>query len=286
MDNRKLILACVDGSKLSESVCDYAAWLALKSEGPLKLLHTFDHHPETAQAMDLSGSLGVDSRDHLLEEITSSEHIRSKLRIKEGKKILQVAKERVAKDGIDDPIVCLQHGSLVDAITALQEELRILVIGARGKVHENQPQKIGAKLQSMIRSVHGHILVAYQPFKQPSSVMIAYDGSTNCNKAIDLIANSPLYAGLTCHLVIVDKKTQPTNLDIATNKLRSANWAEIIHANLYGVPDRQLCHYQLEHNIDLTIMGAFSHTRIHDLLVGSFTSKMLLHTNTPLLLLR
>lgn len=286
MNDKKLILACVDGSKISESVCDYAVWLAQRIQGPLKLLYTIDHHPETAKEMDLSGSLGVDSRDHLLEEITSSEHTRSKLRLKEGKSILETAKQRVAEDGIDDPIICLQHGSLVESISELKQELRILVIGARGKVHENQKDKIGAKLESLIRSVHGHILVAYKPFKAPKRIMIAYDGSENCNKAIDLISQSPLYKDAICHLVCVNKRNITTSLEKAADKLKTANWHKIVSTDLQGVPDQQLCEYQMTHDIDMTIMGAFSHTRIHDLLLGSFTTKMLLNTKTPLLLLR
>jgi len=47
-----------------------------------------------------------------------------------------------------------------------------------------------------------------------------------------------------------------------------------------------LCAYQEKHAIDLTIMGAFSHTRLREMLLGSFTVKMLLHTKKPLLLLR
>ena len=54
-NNKKLILACIDGSKLSEAVCDYAVWLAQRVEGPLKLMYTIDHHPETAKEIDLSG---------------------------------------------------------------------------------------------------------------------------------------------------------------------------------------------------------------------------------------
>lgn len=287
MNNKKLILACVDGSKLSEAVCDYAVWLAQGIQGPLKLMYTIDHHPETAKEVDLSGSLGVDSRDHLLEEITSSEHSRSKLRLKEGKAVLQAAKERVVEDGFADPILCLQHGSLIESLVELNDELRILVIGARGKIHEDQHDKIGAKLESMIRSLHGHILVAYKVFKAPKRIMIAYDGSETSDKAIDMIANSPLYKGLTCHLVCVNKKESATDLiENAAGRLQSAAWAEIISADLQGITEQELCEYQLSHQIDMTIMGAFSHTRLHDLLLGSFTTKMLLNTNTPLLLLR
>ncbi len=286
-NNKKMILACIDGSKLSEAVCDYAVWLARRVEGPLKLMYTIDHHQETAKDVDLSGNLGVDSRDNLLEEITSNEHTRGKLRLKEGKSILQTANERVIGDGFDDPILCLQHGSLIESLVDLKEELRSLVVGARGKRHEDKTDKLGAKLESMIRSLHGHILVAYDSFKTPERIMIAYDGSEASDKHIDMIANSPLYKGLSCHLVCVNKKdTADILIEQAVNKLKVAGWSEIISACLEGITENELCEYQVSHDIDLTIMGAFNHTRLHDLILGSFTAKMLLNTKTPLLLLR
>ena len=286
-NDKKLILACIDGSKVSEAVCDYAVWLAQRVEGPLKLMYTIDHHPETAKEVDLSGSLGVDSRDHLLEEITENEHTRGKLRLRDGKAILQAANTRVLEDGFNDPVLCLQHGSLVESLVELKDELRILVIGARGKIHEDQTDKIGAKLELMIRSLHGHILVAYDAFKIPQRIMIAYDGSEVSDKHIDMIANSPLYIGLSCHLVCVNKKdTADSSIENALNRLKMAGWADITSANLQGKTEHELCEYQIKHDIDLTIMGAFSHTRLHDFILGSFTAKMLLNTKTPLLLLR
>jgi nucleotide-binding universal stress UspA family protein len=286
-NDKKLILSCVDGSKLSEAVCDYAVWLAQRIKGPLKLMYTIDHHPETAKQVDLSGSLGVDSRDHLLEDITNSEHQRSKLRLQEGKTILHAAKTRVVEDGFADPIVCLQHGSLIESLVELKDELRIIVIGARGKIHENKTDQIGAKLEPLIRSLHGHILVAYEVFKAPQRIMIAYDGSEASDKAIDMIADSPLYTGLSCHLVRVNKKDTTNSLiENAADRLKIAGWSQIVSVDLQGNTGDKLCEYQLSHDIDLTIMGAFSHTRLHDLLLGSLTTKMLLNTNTPLLLLR
>ncbi|NKB38377.1 MAG: universal stress protein [Gammaproteobacteria bacterium] len=286
-NDKKLILACVDGSKLSEAVCDYAVWLAQRIKGPLKLMYTIDHHPETAREVDLSGNLGVDSRDHLLEDITNSEYQRSKLRIRQGKEILNVAKERVFENGFADPIVCLQHGSLIESLVELKDELRILVIGARGKIHENKSDQIGAKLEPLIRSLHGHILVAYEVFTTPKRIMIAYDGSEASEKAIEMIAHSPLYKGLSCHLVRVNEKnTENHRIEDAAERLKNAAWKEIVCADLQGTTEDELCEYQKSQDIDLTIMGAFSHTRLHDFLLGSLTTKMLLNTNTPLLLLR
>ena len=286
-DKTKTVLACIDGSKLSEAVCDYASWIAKRVEAPLKLLHTIDHHHETAAKTDLSGNIGLDSREHLLEEITSSEQQQSKQRLQQGKDILLKAKQRVIQEGIADPIKCLQHGSLLETLVELEDDIRVLVIGARGKIHENHTDQIGAKLEAMIRSLHLPILVVYEKFKAPQRIMIAYDGSNAADKAVDLVANSPLYKGLSCHLVCVRKKKLPDNLlEKAANKLRAAGGIEIISASLAGKAEQGLCQYQLNHQIDMTIMGAYSHTRLHDILLGSFTTKMLLKTKKPLLLLR
>jgi nucleotide-binding universal stress UspA family protein len=44
--------------------------------------------------------------------------------------------------------------------------------------------------------------------------------------------------------------------------------------------------YQADNSIDLMVMGAYGHSRIRQLLVGSTTRNMLNNTRTPLLLLR
>jgi len=74
-------------------------------------------------------------------------------------------------------------------------------------------------------------------------------------------------------------------LEGATQILGSVG-IKVISAQLEGKVDEVLANYQLEHDIDLTLMGAFSHNRLRDFLLGSFTAKMLKATNRPLLLLR
>jgi len=286
--NTNLVLACIDGSALTEAVCDYSAWIAQRVDAPLKLLHMIDHHHEAAAHLDLSGNIGLDSQQHLLDELTAAEQQLSKLRLQQGKQLLQTAKERVIQNGIAEPITNQRHGNLVEALIELEDSLRVLVIGMRGKVHENQPDKLGAKLESILRSLHKPVLVVNGAFKAPQRIMIAYDGSKAADKAIDMVATSPLYKGLTCHLVCVSKDDSERQqlLQAAANKLTAAGGIEVITEHLPGKPEQVLCDYQNQHAIDLTVMGAFSHNRLHDLVLGSFTAKMLLNTHKPLLLLR
>jgi nucleotide-binding universal stress UspA family protein len=285
--NTNRVLACIDGSSLTEAVCDYAAWIAQRVDAPLKLLHVIDHHPETAATMDLSGNIGLGSQEQLLEELTAVEQQRSKLRLQQGKLLLQAAKDRVIQAGIANPDSNQRHGSLVESLIELEESIRVLVIGIRGKVHENQPDKIGAKLESIIRSLHKPILVVNEPFKMPQRIMIAYDGSEAAEKALAMVATSPLYKGLSCHLVCVGKDDSSGSvLEMAANKLNHVEGIELTAKKLRGKADQVLCEYQASHDIDLIVMGAFSHTRLHDLLLGSFTARMLTTTKKPLLLLR
>ncbi len=281
------VLACIDGSALTEAVCDYASWISETVDAPLKLLHTVNHHHETSIKSDLSGNIGLGSQEHLMEEIIELEQQQSKLKLQQGKLILQAASEHIEKKEIY-PSCTQRHGDLIEAVIDLESSIRVLVLGLRGQAHDNKEHQLGAKLEAVIRSLHRPIMIVNEKFSQPKRIMVAYDGSAAADKAVDMVASSPLYKGMSCHLVCVNNNSETADklLTQATAILQSAQQLEIISTRLQGKADQALCAYQEEHDIDLTVMGAFSHTRLHDMLLGSFTHKMLLNTKKPLLLLR
>ncbi len=289
MDNKtNNILACIDGASLTDSVCDYASWMANKIQAPLKLLHTIDHHHEAANKTNMTGNIGLGSQEQLLEEITQIEQQHSKLRLQKGKLLLEAAKKRVMEAGIDTPVCQQRHGGLIDSLIELEDDIRVLVLGLRGQVHDQQAHQIGAKLEAIIRSLHKPILVVNDAFQKPERLMIAYDGSEAADKAVAMVASSTLFKGMHCHLVCVNKNEQTADqlLQRADEQLNSSADLELTTVRLKGKVDQVLCDYQQQQGIDLTVMGAFSHNRLHDMLMGSFTHKMLLNTNKPLLLLR
>lgn len=77
MTTSQHILACIDGSAVTESVCDYAAWYASKLNLPVALLHVSEVPASTRR--DLSGAIGVNSRQFLLEELTQLDEQRAKV---------------------------------------------------------------------------------------------------------------------------------------------------------------------------------------------------------------
>jgi len=278
------VIACIDGSKLTESVCDYAAWIAKKTAAPLNLLHTINHHHEAALKTDITGNIGLGSQEQLRDEIARLEAEQSKLKLKQGKLLLEAAKKRVQAAGIEAPVCTKRHGDLIEAVIEMEPLVRVLVLGLRGQVHQDQPQQIGAKLEAIIRSLHKPIFIVNQPFKQPQRLMLAYDGGKAAEKAVDMVATSPLYKNKICHLVCVNK--DETLLQKAVKKLKASELAELTPVQLNGKPETVLWDYQQQHDIDLVVMGAFSHTRLHEMLLGSFTHKMLIKAQKPILLLR
>jgi len=282
--HQPLVLACIDGSAISNAVCDYSAWIAQRVNVPLKLLHNIEH-VQTPATADLSGNIGLGSQEHLLDELAQLEQQRSKLLLKKGKAILAAAEQRVQQAGIEQPISAKRHGPISESLIELEDETRVLVLGVRGEQHGQQKEKLGTQLEMIIRSLHRPILVVNAEFTEPKTIMLAYDGSEAAEKAVEMVATSPLYKGLTCHLVCVNNKAEQL-LEKANNTLQAANNLTLISVALTGKAETELCDYQAQHNIDLTVMGAFSHTRLRDMLLGSFTIKMLLHTKKPLLLLR
>lgn len=289
MDNTTdRVVACVDGASLTAAVCDYATWIAQRITAPLELLHTINHHPETAAGADLSGNIGLGSQEHLLRQISALNQQQSRLKMQKGKLILQAAKERAKQAGISNLVCQQRHGGLIESLIELEQSIRVLVVGLRGQVHDQQSDQIGAKLEAIIRSLHRPVLVVNGAFKKPERMMIAYDGSRAADKAVAMVADSALYQNMSCHLVCVNKNAHAACrlLDQASASLQSSGRVEVVTGKLDGRPDQALCEYQHQHAIDLTVMGAFSHTRLHDMLLGSFTHKMLLHSSRPLLLLR
>ncbi len=283
---RTWTIACVDGSQYNSAVCDYSFWLSNVLNSPFKVLHAIEH-AGTAAAADLTGAIGLGAQEHLLTELTELEQQRNKLEIKKGRQMLETVKERALAAGIIDPVTLQRHGSLAESLIELENDCRVVVVGIRGEVHEENEGHLGAQLETLIRSIRRPILVVNREFSQPKAAMLAYDGSSCSLKALDMVVTSPLFAAMPVHVVHVAKDKERGNelVQEAKAKLQAVG-REVYTGILEGEPADALCEYQKEHGIDLTVMGAFSHNRLRDLVFGSFTMKMLLNTDKPLLLLR
>ncbi|QLC73647.1 universal stress protein [Pseudomonas sp. LPB0260] len=280
------VMACIDGSPAAPAVCDYAAWASQRLQAPLSFLHVLDQ-VQYPQRQDLSGAIGLGSREHLLEELAELDEKRSKLALEQGHLMLEAAKARATAAGIGDIQLRQRHGDLVDSLGELQQDIRLLVIGRQGEASASQTEQVGSHLENAIRTLQRPILVSCGEFQAPRSYLFAFDGSATARKGIELIAASPLLKGLPCHLVMVGADTVEAREQLkAAERALQGSAAEVHLAIRAGEVEPTLHAYQAEHGIDLLVMGAYGHSRIRQFLVGSTTSHLLRSSNGPLLILR
>ncbi|GAB6387643.1 universal stress protein [Stutzerimonas marianensis] len=280
------VTACIDGSASAPAVCDYAAWASQRLEAPLTFLHVLDQRQYPVSA-DLSGNIGLGSREHLLNELASLDEQRGRLALEQGRIMLAAAKERAIAEGVNAPEAKQRHGDLLESLRELEGEIRLLVIGRQGESSDGAEAHVGSQLESVIRIMHRPVLVTPTGFKQPESAMLAFDGGATTRKGVEMLAASPLLKGLPIHLVMVGVETGESwaQLNAACSTL-AATGRKVHTAIRAGEVESTLHAYQTEHGIDLLVMGAYGHSRIRQFLVGSTTTHMLRTTTTPLLLLR
>lgn len=285
MNNK--ILACIDHSPYSTSVCDYAAWAAIRLGSPLEFIHVLNRHPEKAQRIDFSGSIGLGAQESLLEDLSNLDEQRSKVAQEAGRQLIEAAKKRVIASGVTDAEGRQRSGELVETLVEMEETARLFVLGKRGETAGQAVQHLGSNLERVARGLHRPILVVTEAFRLPEKFMIAFDGSATTRKGVEMIASSPLFRDMPCHVVMAAARTAATeeHLQWAQNTLQGRGF-EVVTAMVDGDAETVLSDYVKDQQIDVLIMGAYGHSRIRQLLVGSTATTMLRTSSIPVLLLR
>lgn len=284
--NKDQITACLDASEISTDVCDTAAWASQILSAPLTFLHVLEKS-RTCAKEDLSGAIGLGSREHLLDKLTEFDERRNKVAVEQGKHLLSDAKTRAKAAGAATVDGVQRHDDLLDALLAREDETRLYVLGRCGEDHNPEKQVLGSHIENIVRAIHTPIFIATGKFSKPSNYMLAYDGSATADKAIERIANSPLLADLPGHVVMVGSETDDNRhkLEHACELLSNKGFQVQPHLLQGNVIDC-LMEFQERFNIELKVMGAYGHSRIREFILGSNTTKMLATSTVPVLILR
>jgi nucleotide-binding universal stress UspA family protein len=278
------VIACIDGSPISDAICDAAAWAANIIDAPLMLLHTVEK-PDLNEA-NLSGTIGVDARDTLLAELAELDAQRNKLAIEHGKMILEAAKQRALNDGASNVETFQRHGDVLDALEEKTGSIRLIVMG-RGGNQGNIPNHLGSHAERACRVRNEPILMTVGEFKAPQNFMLAYDGRATSVSALQRVAASPLLKDLPCHLVSIGE-------DSIENKAKLADAEHYLKGNGFDVTTKlvagnifiELQNYKVAQNIDLLVMGAYGHSAVREFFLGSNTTRMISASKTPLLIIK
>jgi hypothetical protein len=155
------IIALVDGSIYSESVCEHAAWISDAHGAPVELIHILGRRdaPETT---DLSGSIRLGARSKLLEDLAELDAQRAKLVGHRGRAILEDARAIVDAAGANDITTRLRRGDVVETISEVEARRGSLSIGKRGEAADFAKGHLGptwngscARQTARLRSLPG-----------------------------------------------------------------------------------------------------------------------------------
>ena len=286
MTTKQHILACIDGSAVTESVCDYATWYASRLALPVGLLNVIDVPASTRRS--LAGSIGMNSRQNLLSQLTKIDEERSQIANDYSKALVEDAKSYINSNSDVEVNVYRRRGKLLPVIEYYSEQNRAIVMGRRGEDHKHDRINIGSQIETVARGSSVPILICSEAFKTPSSYMIAFDASETAVKAVDITAKSELLRGLQGHIVMVgnDDDSSKQSLVAAAEQLKSAGFMVEAHHLTEAEAVDGLLAFQAENEIDIIVIGAYGRSKWQQLFLGSTTTKVIAKTSSPVILVR
>jgi len=281
------ITALIDGSAYSHSVCDHAAWVAGRTDRSIEILHVLGRRHLSSSTQNLSGQIGLGARTKLLTELSEHDAQRAKLAKVRGRAILDDARTHLTEAGIEKVETHLRHGGVVENVHELEDDTDLIVIGKRGEAADFDKGHIGSNLERVVRATKKPVLVASRAFRPITRVLIAFDGGKSALKAVDHLAASKLLQDTHITLLTVGEPKEETRrqIDGAAALLKEAGFS--VEATVKpGQPETVIASTVEADKHDLLIIGAYGHSRIRTMIIGSTTTEMIRSCKVPVMLFR
>lgn len=280
------ILLCIDGSGYSDVCCRYTAWLARNTDARIHALYVSDlRQYEVPMIADLGGSLGAQPYAGLVGQLTEIEEEKASL--------LKQAAERIFDEENLSKRFTFEHrtGLLVDSVEEILEDKPsdLIVLGKRGENANFATGHLGSAMERVVRASDLPCFVSSREFHPIEKILVSYDGSAAGRKAIEWLAISPIFKHKEIHVVIVNEGNREDayseHLHTAAAVLKSSGY-EPITQMLTGDVEREIASYVSAEKIDMLVMGAYGHSRLRELFIGSTTSTLLRECHVPVMMFR
>ena len=106
-------------------------------------------------------------------------------------------------------------------------------------------------------------------------------------KAIQNIASNPLFKGCDITILMVGSRTEKEKSQLAdATSIMEQTGFNVISKIADGQADIVISEAVKSKNIDLLVMGAYGHSRLRTLIIGSTTSEMIRSCLIPVMLFR
>ncbi|MBV0890335.1 universal stress protein [Paracoccus sp. Z118] len=278
------IIALIDGSAFARPVLDLAAWAATRNEAPVHLLHVLP--PKPLPKPDLSGEIGLGARSTLLSQLATLDEQRAGLAMVQGRALLDDATARLEAAGVSRVTSQLRQGDLLESVAAQEHGGGLLVLGKRGETADQARGHLGSNFERLLRAAKLPVLMAPRQMPQIRRATIAYDGSPSARRAVERVTRLPAYRGIEIEIVRAGNGPEAeASLAQAQTALAQSGITATTQI-LPGAPEAAILAHLRASGSDFLVMGAYGHSRIRSLVVGSTTTAILQKAQVPVLLVR
>jgi nucleotide-binding universal stress UspA family protein len=277
------VLCCVDGGKYTQAIMDYAVMISNNMNLPLRLLNVVEHN-HNAKQVDMSGNIGFGAKEDILEKLVNEEAKESKCAISEGKELLKSLKEQIKSQCTNEVVTSQVHGDIIENIVEFEEDTAILIIG----LNSHDKELVGDNVKDIIKSIHKPVLLVNNDFVEPKKLLVAYNGSNESKKLLQATSSKPIFNKETQRTIINLSKHESSSRELL-NEAKNIYAQNGIEVDTYGARGESpvlITDYFEKEKFDVLCMGAFGHSWIKQLVLGSFTEKVLSKMKKPILLYR
>lgn len=277
----KTILVGLDGSEHARTATAYAFWLAERLDADVVGLHVVDIVSiEGSFFHDISGSLGFEPY------LDFSSKMREALQ-ERGKSLLEAFAQEAERRSIRaEPV--LGMGVVANEITERARTADLVLIGHRGTNERFSTGLLGGTAESVSRKCPKPLFVSPLEFRPCAKPLLAYDGSARACAAMQVAAEfcATLRLPLTVLTVNKDAEQGEKLLGEARSYLRPYQLeAEFALDDASNAPER-IAEFLREHDHDLLFIGAYGHSRVIEMVLGSTTEYVLRNAPCPVFLNR
>lgn len=274
------VIACIDSSPCINAIAEAAAWVARETKRELVLLQVLDYYPASYHLGEISGVIGFESNAMLLKELAELEQKQSELAIDYSNNLLKHISEMILdKYGLESTKI-QEKGDFLEQSFSVLRETDFVVIGKVGERAAEKNKPIGSNVENFIRGANCTVMTVGENFKIPTRFIFAYEYSPTCLNIMQRISQSDLLKSLQCHLLYVGE--HPEVLKDPEEYLRTAG-LDVVTVYRYGDVAENILEYQQELGIQMIVLGAFSHSKLHQFFLGSIATSIFRNASVPLL---
>ncbi|HUI27870.1 MAG TPA: universal stress protein [Candidatus Kryptonia bacterium] len=277
----KTILVGLDGSEHARTALRYAFWLGEKLGATVIGLHVIDIVSiEGSFFHDISGSLGFEPY------LDFSSKMREVLN-ERGQALLQEFTDQATTRGVPHDRV-LAMGVVANEMCERARTADLVVIGHRGVNEKFSTGLLGGTAESLTRKSPKPVFVCNLDFHECANPLLAYDGSQRAAAAMQSAAEFCTTLGLPLTVLSVSKDETAGRkiLDEAEAYLRSYRLRTTFELQQTGNAPERIANFIKENRYDLLFIGAYGHSRIIEMVLGSTTEYVLRNAACPVFLNR